>query len=205
MSEKMALETAIDLKLSPSLVRWVRLEPLPDGVVTLLRIAAGDDEVERNAAEAMGRSRELVRSAAAFFIEQILFAPDADSYRVLGATPQASASELRQHVGLLMRWVHPDLDPKGERSKVGSRVTAAWNDLKTPERRTAYDQAQRLSRTVHSHRGRASTASRPTGRRGPTPDVARPAQAAFGRRRVVSSPMESFWQRALWVLRNPAN
>jgi hypothetical protein len=31
------------------------------------------------------RSPETVQRAGAFFIEQILFAPDADSYRVLGA------------------------------------------------------------------------------------------------------------------------
>ena len=87
-----------------------------------------------------GRSRDVVRQAATFFIEQILFAPDADSYRVLGASPQASAGELRRNVALLLRWLHPDRDPQGERSIFVSRVTAAWNDLKTPERRAAYDQ-----------------------------------------------------------------
>ena len=54
----------------------------------------------------------MVRLAATFFIEQILFAPHADSYRVLGASPQASASELRRNVALLLRWLHPDLDPE---------------------------------------------------------------------------------------------
>ena len=80
-----------------------------------------------------------MRQAATFFIEQILFAPESDSYRVLGASPQASASELRRNVALLLRWLHPDLDPRGERSIFIGRVTAAWNDLKTPERRAAYD------------------------------------------------------------------
>ena len=58
-----------------------------------------------------------------FFIEQILFAPDADSYRVLGTAPQATPSELRRNVALLMRWLHPDLDPRGERSVFIGRVT----------------------------------------------------------------------------------
>src|SRR5262249_3277092 len=43
------------------------------------------------------------------------------------------------NVALLMRWLHPDLEPSGERSIFISRVTAAWNDLKTPQRRAAYD------------------------------------------------------------------
>ena len=144
MSYKMALKIAIDLVHVPSQVRLFRSEPLPDDVVMLLRIAAGDSEVERTAAALADRSREVVRRAAEFFIEQILFFPNADSYRVLGATPQASAAELRRNVALLLRWLHPDVDPRGERSIFIGKVTAAWNDLKTPERRAAYDAARRI-------------------------------------------------------------
>jgi hypothetical protein len=146
MSGQMALKIAIDLMHVPSQVRLFRSEPLPDGVLLLLRIAAGDEEAERTAAEFAGRSRETVRRAAAFFIEQILFASDADSYRVLGAIPQASAGELRRNLALLMRWLHPDLDPQGRRSVFIGRVTTAWNNLKTPERRAEYDDLRRSSR-----------------------------------------------------------
>ncbi len=139
MSDRMALKTAIGLMHVPSQVRLLRSEPLPDGVLILLRIAAGDAEAERAAAALTGRSREIVGRAATFFIEQILFAPNADSYQVLGAGPQASTGELRRNLALLLRWLHPDLDPRGERSIFIGRVTAAWNDLKTPERRAAYD------------------------------------------------------------------
>lgn len=139
MSDRMALKIAIDLMHVPPQVRLFRAEPLPDDVLVLLRIAAGDEEVERTAVGLTGRSRETIRRAATFFIEQILFAPDADSYRVLGANPQASAGDLRRNVALLLRWLHPDLDPRGERSIFVGRVTAAWNNLKTPERRAAYD------------------------------------------------------------------
>jgi hypothetical protein len=159
MSDRMALKVAIDLLLVPSQVRLVRSEPLPDGVATLLRIAAGDDEAERTASALTDRSRDTVRRAATFFIEQILFAADADSYRILGAGPQASAGELRHNVALLLRWLHPDLDPHGERSIFTSRVTGAWNNLKTPQRRAAYDDQrhyadERKSRVKAMRRGR---------------------------------------------------
>jgi len=140
MSDRMALKIAIDLMHLPSQVRLLRSEPLPDGVLMLLRIAAGDAETELNAVELTGRSRDVIRRAAAFFIEQLLFAPDADSYQVLGASPQASNAELRRNLALLMRWLHPDLDARGERSIFVGRVTTAWNNLKTPERRAAYDE-----------------------------------------------------------------
>jgi hypothetical protein len=145
MSDKVALRVAIDLLHVPSQVRLVRSEPLPRGVPVLLRIAAGDDTAEREAADLTVRSRDVVRRAAAFFIEQILFAPDTDSYRVLGSASQASASELRSNAALLLKWLHPDRDPHAERSIFVSRVTEAWNNLKTPERRAAYDELRRSS------------------------------------------------------------
>jgi hypothetical protein len=145
MSERMALKIAIDLMHVPSQVRLFRSEPLPDGVEMLLRIAASDEEAAQIAMELTGRSREVVSSAATFFVEQILFAPNADSYRVLGTGPQAGGAELRRNLALLLRWLHPDLDPRGARSVFIGRVTAAWNNLKTPERRSAYDASQRRS------------------------------------------------------------
>jgi hypothetical protein len=147
----MALKIAIDLMHVPSQVRLIRLEPLPEGVSLLLRIAAGDNEADRTAVELTGRSIETVRRAAAFFIEQILFAPESDSYRVLGAGSQATAGELRRNVGLLLKWLHPDVDPQSERSVFVGRVTGAWNNLKTPDRRTAYDELRRSQ----TSRGRA--------------------------------------------------
>jgi len=145
MSERMALRIAIDLMHIPSQVRLLRSEPLPDGIEMLLQIAAGDTEAESAAVALSGRSRDIVRQAATFFVEQVMFAPESDSYRVLGANPQASAGELRSNVALLLRWLHPDLDHEGARSIFARRVTAAWNNLKTPERRAAYDQQLRTS------------------------------------------------------------
>lgn len=140
-----AVKIAINLLLVPSRVRLLRAQPLPDDVVILLRVAAGDIEAETAAAATVDRPRDVIHKAATFFIEQILFAPQADSYRVLGAGHQASATELRRNVALLLRWLHPDLNQKAERSIFVRRVTAAWNDVKTCERRVAYDEGRRRS------------------------------------------------------------
>ena len=134
-----ALRIALDLRSVPSRVHHVRAEPLPEGVPLLLRIAAGEPDAERRALELIDRPLTEIREAAAFFIEQILLAPDASSYRVLGTTPEASSAELRRNMALLMRWLHPDVECEGERNVFAGRVTSAWDDLKTPERRAAYD------------------------------------------------------------------
>ncbi len=139
MAGRTALKLAIDLLREPSQVQLIKSEPLPEGVELLLRIAAGEADAARSAAVTARRSPKTVQHAAAFFIEQILFAPNADSYRVLGADAAASAGELRRNAALLFKWLHADHGAHGARAAFASRLTVAWNDLKTPERRVAYD------------------------------------------------------------------
>lgn len=146
MTDRTAAKIAIDLLHVPSQVRLMRADPLPDDVLMLLRIAAGDGDAQQIAVGMTGRSPETVRRSAMFFIEQILFAPGTDSYRVLGADPQASARDLRRNVALLLRWLHPDRDGGDTPSIFAGRVTEAWNNLKTPERRAAYDVQRRTLR-----------------------------------------------------------
>jgi hypothetical protein len=143
MNTPAAVKVAIDLVQVPSRVRHQQSRPLPDGVVMVLRIAAGDEGALSEASNAVDRPPALVRTAAAFFIEQILLCPDADSYRVLGATQVATAGELRRNMALLLRWLHPDANRQSDRSIFAGHVTKAWEDLKTPERRNAYDKARR--------------------------------------------------------------
>jgi hypothetical protein len=150
MENASALEAALYLMQSPSQVKLIRSRPLPHGVEMLLRVAANDPDTIRKASEWLGRSPETIRQAAAFFIEQILFFPNADSYRILGTTVGATNTDLRRNMALLLRWLHPDLDPKGERTVFARRVTLAWNDLKTQQRRDAYDRSQRLIDNLRS-------------------------------------------------------
>jgi hypothetical protein len=148
-----ALRLAIDLLHVPSGVRRVRLDPLPQGVAFLLRIAARDGRAVQEAVRATDRSAEVIREAATFFIEQILLTAEADSYRVLGTTPNATTRELRHNMALLIKWLHPDNAPEGQQSVFVNRVTMAWDDLKTPERRAAYDHAKEIRKPKrHDHR-----------------------------------------------------
>lgn len=146
-----ALKVAIDLLQVPSRLRPVRAMELPADILTLLEISAGDAQAIEQASRLTSRDPQVVREAAAFYIEQVLLAPDSDSYRVLGAKPQASSGDLRRNMALLLRWLHPDMEHDGayqgqrdgherrDRSVFAARVTLAWDDLKTPERRAAYD------------------------------------------------------------------
>jgi hypothetical protein len=143
MVETAALRAALSLLHMPSSIRRVRAEPLPQGVDVLLQILAGDQAVLADASARTERPASLLRDAAKFFVEQILLAPDTGSYRVLGASSDTQSSTLRHNMALLLRWLHPDKMPTDDRRVLVERVTLAWENLKTPERRAAYDARQR--------------------------------------------------------------
>lgn len=139
MQDLAALRVAIDLLQVPSRMHAVRSKPLPDGVGFLLYVAAGDERAMADAARSTRRSPEFLLEASQFFIEQILLSPVSDSYRVLGADRSAASTELRRNMALLLKILHPDHYPNSERSIFAGRVTEAWNNLKTLERRSSYD------------------------------------------------------------------
>ncbi len=160
-----AVRTALDLMHVPTRVRLIRKSPLPPDVGVLISIAAGESEALSGAANATGRSPGEIANAAAFFIEQILLAPESDSYRMLGAASHAPAGELRHNMALLMQWLHPDKNLSADRTVFASRVALAWENLKTPERRSAYDgtiatgvhgSEQMRGKSGRRHRRRAS-------------------------------------------------
>ena len=138
MDQADAVRAAIDVLRVPTRLPALRSKALPTGVTALLEIAAGDAVVCQTAAATVGDSEAVVRAATAFFIEQILLFSGNDSYRVLGASADASSAELRRNMSLLMRCLHPD-SANVDHSIFARRVLGAWENLKTPERRVQYD------------------------------------------------------------------
>ncbi|MCF6199916.1 MAG: J domain-containing protein [Hyphomicrobiaceae bacterium] len=132
----------------PMQSRIIKKAPLPEGIVDLLNIASGDDQVIAKMAIATDRSEKFIKQAAIFFIENILLAQGTSSYRVLGTNSKASSRELRRNMALITRFLHPDLDENGDRAIFMTRLTAAWNDLKTPAKREAYDRQHRKAKPV---------------------------------------------------------
>jgi hypothetical protein len=156
ISDTSALKAAVDLLCVPTRARPMRISLLPGGIATLLEIASGDAEATSQGALLTGRSEETIRDAAVFFIEQILLAPDADSYRILGGTPELPTEELRRNMALLLRWLHPDTensaDVRANRSIYATRVTRAWDQLKTADRRATYEASRTADGTQRSPR-----------------------------------------------------
>lgn len=134
-----ALVQALALLRAPRGARPGPQEALPDGMLALLRIVAGEEEVLGQAVAATGETAATVREAAVFYIQQVMFDPDGDAYRVLGTARDAQATQLREHYRWLARWLHPDRNPDSWEALYLDRVNQAWQQIRTPERRKRHD------------------------------------------------------------------
>ena len=135
-----ALEWALALSRAPAERIALRQRPLPGGVLELLQIAAGSDagSLEQLAATS-GEETAHIQEAARFYIREVLFYQGADAYRVLGVPHDASTETLRAHHRLLQRWLHPDRQTSDWDAIFAARVNAAWSQLRSDDRRAAYD------------------------------------------------------------------
>ena len=139
MPHQRAIDIAIALLHLPARVREHRSEGLPPDVGQLLQIVAGEPAALELAQRQTGQPDNVLRNASAFYVEQILLHPDADAYRVLGCQMNAPVEDLRRHMALLLRWLHPDHESNQSRAIFAGRVTSAWNALKIEAHRAAYD------------------------------------------------------------------
>jgi DnaJ-domain-containing protein 1 len=186
-----AIAAALAMLRDPRLARLAQRGPLPRGVTLVLEVAAGEGTALSRAHSMTNRSEATLQKAAGFFIEQVLLNRQSDNYRVLGSSPEATAAELRRHMALLLKWLHPDLlhssgEDKGfNRSAYVSLVTNAWETLKTAGRRASYDASlasRRRERKPEPHRAWHEGNGRPPGAQAAG---VRMAQGRIRRRRAV--------------------
>ena len=101
MAQPHVIELALDLARMPALARTSVVLPLPPNIIELMRIAAASPEACQAAVAKTGEPGPVVIEAARFYLQQVLFRPDADCYRILGIKPSASREMARSH----MRWL----------------------------------------------------------------------------------------------------
>ena len=128
MAGARAIDTALDLARMPALAMSAGTPPLPDDVLEVLRIAAASPEACHEAEQRTGMAGPVLVEAARFYLQQILFHPDADAYRVLGLASGAPREVARQHMGWLLQWLHPDHND-GLDAVFANRVLEAWREV----------------------------------------------------------------------------
>ena len=136
------LAVALDLLRTPALRGALRSRPLPGDVGELIELAAGEPARVARVAASRGEAPAQVLEAARFYVREILLFAGADAYRVLGVAPGASAEQIKLHHRHLQHWLHPDRRGNDWESAFATRINAAWSELRTPERRAAYESRQ---------------------------------------------------------------
>lgn len=134
-----ALEHALELHAMPGSLPLLRRRPLPDAVLLLIRIAAGDRQAIQTATVRTSATTRALTDAAVNYLRQVLFDTHADHYRLLGVRAEDGEDAFREHYRWLMRWLHPDRDPDHLGESEAQRVNRAWHVLRSGERRLAYD------------------------------------------------------------------
>lgn len=117
--------------------------PLPD-IIGALADAFGkaiSGRQKATTAAALGTSTDELEAAVRFFLRQVLMAPGADHYRVLGLSHEATADEIRLHYQTLIRLLHPDRagDDAEWAEAYAPRINEAYRVLRNEDTRRQYD------------------------------------------------------------------
>jgi hypothetical protein len=131
MTQPHVIELALDLARMPALARRSTVPPLPPNIVELMRIAAASPEACRAAVAETGEPRHVLIESARFYLQQVLFRPEADCYRILGIQPAASRATAREHMRWLLEWLHPDRNNNNNSwdTVYAERVLKAWREV----------------------------------------------------------------------------
>lgn len=174
MPHRHAIDIALNAAGKSGVASLMSVGPLPDGIKSLLRIVA-EGEWRDASTEAAYRSHtpEQVRAASAAFLGSILFDRASDPYRVLGLSPSATLDDVRENKRLLLKWLHPDRNPRRQEQEYLARVIEAAEAIE--EGRSAL----RPPRAVPQH-GAKSQPHNPAraAPRGAPPTLARKASGA---------------------------
>jgi hypothetical protein len=137
MAQRHVIELAFDLSRMPALARSPGLPPIPPDIIELMRIAAASPEACEAAAAKTGEPTAVVIEAARFFLQHVLFRPEADCYHILGLEPNASRETARSHMRWLLQWLHPDRNHNGWDAVYAERVLKAWRQVSASDGRDA--------------------------------------------------------------------
>lgn len=149
MAARQAIDLALDLARMPALARTSVPPPIPEDIADLMRVAAGNPQACAHASEATGEPAPVLVEAARFYLQQMLFRPDADCYRILGIDAAAPRAIARSHMRWLLEWLHPDRNSSWD-AIYAERVLRAWHEVSAGKPASAV--ATRRTRSSGRHR-----------------------------------------------------
>ena len=124
-----ALKMALAAYLQPSLLRIVGTQPIPNDAITVIRVAAGDDEVIKEYAKKHDTSSQTIKDACVLYLRTVIASAGQDHYRLLLLPAGADTTQIKSHSRWLLKWLHPDLNKSAWESALFLRVRDAAKKL----------------------------------------------------------------------------
>lgn len=109
--------------------------PLPANMLELLKVAAEDSETLARCSLAKGVTPGVLLDSSRFALQKIILESGVDHHRALGLEAGASATQVRDHKRLLLKWLHPDRNHNSWESALFLRVQEAVEKLESGETR----------------------------------------------------------------------
>lgn len=128
MDSVQAIEIALEAYKSPQAFRAAHRMPLPDGMLTLIKLAASTPDNIRNLVDDDTADQLPVRDAAIFYLQHVLTHAHDDASQ-LALTKHATLQEVKDHKRWLLKWLHPDRNPNSWESVLFHRVKEASTRL----------------------------------------------------------------------------
>src|SRR5215469_12905786 len=137
MEQGHAIDFALDLARLPAVALTSVAPALPPNILELILIAAACPDSCEAAVARTGQPTPVLIEAARFYLQQVLFRPEADCYRILGIEPTASRETARNHMRWLLEWLHPDRNGNSWDAVYAERVLKAWREVSNSHGRPA--------------------------------------------------------------------
>jgi hypothetical protein len=123
---------AVDAFKNPSRYRSGRDLVAPDGMLEVIKIAAGDDPTLAKVASELDEPADVISEAARHFLLLHLLDPRAQGVKMLGLNPGCSAEMVKEHKRWILKWLHPDRNPSKWESSLFAKVSTLKLDLAAP-------------------------------------------------------------------------
>ena len=133
MPRKSAAVIALELYHEPRLANRLASMPLHDGVLSLIKIAAGDESEAMVFPSHISENFEKAHAISVFYLQQVIFHPHSSGHRILGLSSDAGQKEIRDHKRWLLKWLHPDRNQNKWEQHYFKRVLEAAQSLQSAD------------------------------------------------------------------------
>ena len=103
-----AVNDAINVYRQPSRLHGLWQHGLPDDVLLVIKIAAGDADTITSSAKSNNVEEVSLREAADFYLRQMFLHAGNSRHRLLGLELEAELGVVQIHRRWLLKWLHPD-------------------------------------------------------------------------------------------------